>query len=152
MSIKSLLSMALTMGLLSGALGFLPTAQAQARRYYGHTSNYTSRYDHRKPMFSYKTGKILKGSLVGAGIGVGTGLLLDKNIGKTALVGAGLGAGTQALRYSPTLNRHPIVKTAGYGALTGVGVSALTRHGSLGKGAVIGGGLGAGLGALRNNF
>lgn len=149
MSIKSLLSMALTMGLLSGALGFLPTAQA--RRYYGHTYNHTSRYD-RKPLVSYKTGEILKGSLIGAGIGVGTGLLLDKNIGKSALIGAGLGAGTQALRYSPTLNRHPIVKTAGYGALTGVGVSALTRHGSLGKGAIIGGGLGAGLGALRNRF
>jgi len=47
------------------------------------------------------------------------------------------------------MRRHPIAKTAGYGALTGVGVSALTQRGSLGKGAILGGLAGAGLGALQ---
>ena len=131
----------LTLGVLSGMTGSLPQAQAYHR------------YDYqRAQLVDYKTGKIIKGGLVGAGIGAGTGLLLERNVGRNALLGAGLGAGTQALRYSSTMRRHPIMKTAGYGALTGLGVSALTRRGNLGSGALIGGGLGAGLGALQHRY
>lgn len=141
MSHKGFWAALLTIGLLSGATGLMPNAQAQSRRYYDQA---------HRPLVSYKTGKIIKGSVIGAGIGAGTGLLLDGNVGRNALIGAGLGAGTQALRYSSTMRRHPIAKTAGYGALTGVGVSALTRHGGLGTGAAVGGALGAGLGVLQH--
>lgn len=162
MSSKGLLSILLTIGVLTGALGVLPSAEAH-RRYNHHHKNYyqgraysnNGRYnqDHyRSGLVDYQTGKILKGGLIGAGIGAGTGLLLERNVGRTALIGAGLGAGTQAIRYSRTMRRHPVMRTAGYGALTGVGVSALTRHGNLGHGALIGGGLGAGLGALQHGL
>ncbi len=101
-------------------------------------------------LLDWKTRKILKGGLVGAGVGAGAGLLLDKPVGKTAVVGAGIGAGSQAVRYSETLNRHPIVKTAAYGALTGAGVSQVQREGSLSKGLLWGGAIGAGVGALKH--
>lgn len=105
-------------------------------------------YDNRRhSRVDYQTGKVLKGGLVGAGIGAGTSLLLDRNAGQGALLGAGLGAGAQAVRYNRTLRRHPVAKTAAYGALTGIGVNALRRD-SLGKGALWGGGIGAGIGAL----
>jgi len=158
MSIKQVFGMALAICLLAGSAGFAPEAQANHGWYdrngHYHASNgyYGRRYYDRRGggLVDYKTGKILKGGLVGAGIGAGAGLLLDRNVGKTALAGAGIGAGTQAIRYSRTMQRHPIVKTAAYGALTGAGVSALSRRTSLGKGALWGAGIGAGLGALNH--
>ncbi len=146
-TMKQLWIVMLTLGVLSGMTGVLPQAQASHRYHQRYNHHYDNR---REPLVDYKTGKILKGSLVGAGIGAGTGLLLEQNVGRNALIGVGLGAGTQALRYSSTMRRHPIMKTAGYGALTGIGVSALSRHGNLGTGALVGGGLGAGLGALQH--
>lgn len=151
MSSKGLCALLLTVGILTGTLGALPTAQAK-HYYAGHydrRSYYGRPYQGRSGLVDYQTGKIIKGGLVGAGIGAGTGLLLDRNVGRSALVGAGLGAGTQAMRYSRTMRRHPVLKTAGYGALTGIGVSELSR-GNLGKGALWGGGIGAGLGILRD--
>jgi hypothetical protein len=144
MSLRGFWALLLMIGMLSGSLCPFPTAEAHRR------GSYHRYYDQRRqPLVDYKTGKIIKGGLIGAGIGAGTGLLMDGNVGRNAVIGAGLGAGTQALRYSSTMRRHPIVKTAGYGALSGVGVSALTRRGSLGKGAAWGGLAGAGLGALQ---
>lgn len=154
--------MVLAIGLLAGSTGWMPEAQAKHGRYdhHGryHSNNghhyaygrYRDRYydNRRHGWVDYKTGKIIKGGLVGAGIGAGAGLLLDRNVGKSALIGAGLGAGTQAVRYSSTMRRHPIVKTAAYGALAGTGVSALSRRGSLGKGALWGAAIGTGVGAL----
>lgn len=136
---KKIFSLALASALLAGGLAFTPQAHAQNRY-----------YDNRRHAWvDYKTGKILKGGLVGAGVGAGAGLLLDRNVGKSALVGAGIGAGTQAVRYSDTMHRHPIVKTAAYGALAGTGVSAATGR-RLGHGAAWGGAIGAGLGALKH--
>jgi hypothetical protein len=142
--------------LLGTGLGFV-APEAQARQNYWqdkhgrvHHNGHQYYYDRRHNSWAdYQTGKILKGGLVGAGIGAGASLLLDRNVGKGALLGAGLGAGTQAVRYSRTMQRHPIAKTAAYGALTGVGVNALRRDG-LGKGALWGGGIGAGIGALQH--
>jgi hypothetical protein len=160
MSIKSLGSVMVVASLLAGALGLFPEAQAQGRydhygRYHsdhGHWSRAYGRYSdydrRRHGWMDDRTGKILKGGLVGAGIGAGAGLLLDRNVGKTTLVGAGVGAGTQAVRYSRYMHHHPIVKTAAYGALAGTGVSALSRRTSLGKGALWGTAIGTGLGAL----
>lgn len=159
MSIKQLFGMVLAVCLLLGSLGVTPEAQAKHGWYdrngrYHASNGYYGRanrsYDRRGGLVDYKTGKIIKGGLVGAGIGAGAGLLLDRNVGKTALAGAGIGAGAQAVRYSRTMHRHPIVKTAAYGALTGAGVSALSRRTSLGKGALWGAGVGAGLGALNH--
>jgi len=142
MRTKGLWSILLVFTVLLGSLVSMPSAQAyRHHRYY---------YDQNHRMVDYKTGKILKGGLVGAGIGAGTGLLMDGNVGRNILIGAGLGAGTQAVRYSSTMRRHPIVKTASYGALAGVGVSSLTRRANLGRGAAVGSLLGAGLGVLRN--
>lgn len=154
--IASALLLALT---LAGSLASFSTAEAKHYhnrhysrhdygRHYGHAHN--QYYDDRRGGgLDYKTGKILKGGLVGAGIGAGAGLLLDRPVGKTALVGAGIGAGTQAVRYSRTIRRHPVVKTAAYGALAGTGVSAATGR-KLSSGALWGGGIGAGLGVLRD--
>lgn len=99
----------------------------------------------------WKTQKIIKGSLLGAGVGAGAGLLLDKPVAKTAILGAGIGAGTQATRYSNYMNRHPIVKTATYGALAGAGASQLSREGSIGKGALWGAAIGTGVGVIRDS-
>lgn len=154
------LSLTIIASLLAGSASLLPAAEA--KHYYGHQNVYQGNngnhygqykdryYDNRRHAWvDYKTGKIIKGGLVGAGLGLGAGLLLDRNIGKSTLAGAGIGAGTQAVRYSDTLHRHPVVKTGAYGALAGAGVSAATGK-SLGKGTLLGGALGAGLGALRN--
>jgi hypothetical protein len=156
MRIERILSMLLTAAVLSSGLLIAPEAHAKNKYWrdnrgrvhdnYGHQYYYDKR---RSSWVDYQTGKILKGGLVGAGIGAGASLLLDRNVGKGALLGAGLGAGTQAVRYSSTMHRHPIAKTAAYGALAGVGVNALRRDG-LGKGALWGGGIGAGLGALQH--
>ena len=147
MSARRFWALLLVLGFLAGILGNAPTASAHSR----YSNHYYHRYyDRPRPLVGYKSGKIIKGGLIGAGIGAGTGLLMDGNVGRNALIGAGLGAGTQAMRYSRTMRHHPILKTAGYGALTGVGVSALTSRGDLGKGALWGGAVGAGLGALRN--
>ena len=101
-------------------------------------------------LINWRTQKILKGGLVGAGIGAGAGVLLNKPVGRTAILGTGIGAGTQAVRYSRTMNRHPIVKTAAYGALAGAGASQLTREGSIKKGTLWGAAIGTGVGALRH--
>ena len=125
-------------------------ATADAKHYRGYNRYDQGRhYDNRRGGIDYKTGKIIKGGVVGAGIGAGAGLLLDRPVGRTALVGAGIGAGTQAVRYSRTMHRHPVVKTAAYGALAGTGVQA-ARGRRLAPGALWGGGIGAGIGALRN--
>jgi len=152
MMMKRFMSMLLLAFLAFGTVASTQSAQAgyYDRKGHYHSGKRTYYYDQRRhEWFDYKTGKILKGGLIGAGIGAGAGLLLERNVGKTALVGAGLGAGTQAVRYSSTLQRHPILKTATYGALAGTGVSAATGK-RLGTGAILGGALGAGVGALKN--
>jgi hypothetical protein len=153
MMFKRMLSLAMLTTLTLGTASFTQQAHAGYYDRYGnhHSGQKPTRYydSRRHAWFSYKTGKIVKGGLIGAGIGVGTGLLFDRNVGKTALAGAGIGAGTQAIRYSDTMQRHPIIKTGAYGALAGAGVSAVTGH-KLGKGALLGGALGTGLGALKN--
>lgn len=138
---KYFMSLAILFCLLFSAGFIAQDAQAGQGKYH---------YDQKRHAWvDYQTGKIIKGGLVGAGIGAGAGLLLDKNVGKSALAGAGIGAGTQAVRYSKTMQRHPILKTGAYGALAGAGVSAATGK-KLGKGAVVGGVLGTGLGALQH--
>jgi hypothetical protein len=147
---KQLKSASLLALLLIGLVAF--PVDADARHYRGYSrynQGYSNRYYGRDRYADYQTGKILKGGLVGAGIGAGAGLLLDRPVGRTALVGAGVGAGTQAVRYSRTMRRHPIVKTAAYGALAGTGVSAATGR-RLGKGALWGGAIGTGIGALNH--
>src|SRR5688572_21110232 len=68
-----------------------PQGYYQGRPYYK---------DSRGRLIDYKTGKILKGGLIGAGIGAGAGLLTGRSVGRTALVGGGVGAGVQATRHS----------------------------------------------------
>lgn len=98
-----------------------------------------------------RSGQIVKGGLLGAGIGAGAGLLLDKPVAKSAVLGAGIGAGSQAIKTSTTMDRHPVAKTAAYGALVGAGASQLTGEGNLGKGALWGGAIGTGVGVLKNS-
>ena len=107
--VQKLMSLALLTTLVSGGLGVTQVAQAKhgyykhsnqgyhGRGHYNHPDRY---YDRRRNSWvSYKTGKIIKGGLVGAGVGAGVGYVTDHHIGKSALVGAGIGAGIQALRY-----------------------------------------------------
>lgn len=155
MRVKRIFSILLTASVCFGMATAIPQAQAKScwQDKHGRVHCNNGRqyfYDKRRHSWvDYQTGKILKGGLVGAGIGAGTALLFDRNVGKSALAGAGIGAGVQAVRYSETMQRHPIVKTAAYGALTGVGVNAV-RNKSLGQGALWGGGIGAGVGAVRD--
>ncbi len=119
--------------------------QGQHRGWYKHEDT------RQQPLLDWKTKEILKGGVVGAGVGAGAGLLLHKSVGKTALVGALVGSGTQATRYSKILRQHPVGKMAVYGALAGAGASQLTHEGSLGKGALWGAAIGGGLGFLQNS-
>lgn len=157
---QRILSALLLALLCAGSLASFLPAEAHPRgharysrhdhgRHHGHARNRHYHDQRRDSLVDYKTGKILKGGLVGAGVGAGAGLLLDRPVGKTALVGAGVGAGTQAVRYSSTMRRHPVVKTAAYGALAGTGVSAATGK-KLGSGALVGGAVGTGVGILRD--
>lgn len=156
-------ALGLLLSLLAGTFVWTPRAEARHYSYYGRDYGYHdygyhrgySRRCHRGYRGyggydrDYRTGRILQGGLVGAGVGAGTGLLTGRPVGRTALIGAGIGAGVQAARYSHTLRRHPILRTAAYGALAGTGVAAVTGDGrQLGQGALWGGGIGAGLGAL----
>jgi hypothetical protein len=150
---KVYLSLVLMLTLVGSGLN---SDSALAKHHHKH--KHCNHSDHRnwsqrnEPLFDYKTGKILKGGLIGAGIGAGTGILLNKPVGKTALIGGGIGSGVQAIRYSDTMNRHPIVKTAAYGALAGAGASQLSRReGSLTKGALWGAAIGTGVGAIKNS-
>ncbi|WP_373532186.1 hypothetical protein [Vampirovibrio sp.] len=144
MTSKRLLSTLMVATFLLTGTSLLPTADAKHYRNHGRYN------DARRPGgVDYKTGKIIKGGLIGAGVGAGAGLLLDRPVGRTAVVGAGVGAGTQAVRHSSTLRRHPIVKTGAYGALAGTGVSAVTGK-KLAPGALWGGAIGTGVGALNH--
>ncbi|MEB3286101.1 MAG: hypothetical protein VKJ04_01220 [Vampirovibrionales bacterium] len=96
---KALSTLCLGAMLFAGSAALL-TQDADARPRYRGYSGYDRGYDRRdRPMFSYKTGKILKGGLVGAGVGAGTAVVLDKPLLKTTVLGAGIGAGVQAIRY-----------------------------------------------------
>lgn len=158
---RQALSVWLTAGLL--IVGFLLPLSAQARHCWtdnhgrvhcdqGLHRGWTQYRDtrNRNALVDWKTKKVLKGGLIGAGVGAGAGALLDKNVGKTAILGAGIGAGTQAVRYSNYMRRHPVVKTAAYGTLAGAGASQLTRHGSIAKGSLWGAAIGTGVGAFRH--
>lgn len=108
-------------------------------------------YDRRRgSWFDSRTGKIVKGGLVGAGVGAGAGYLLNRPVGRSAVLGAGVGAGVQATRYSRYMRRHPIVRHAAYGALAGTAVNGMRRDASMGKGALWGAAIGTGVGALRH--
>lgn len=125
------------------------------RKHYNHGKH--KGWDHRRgypdnePLLDWRTKRILRGGLIGAGVGAGAGVLMDKPIAKTAVLGAGVGAGAQAIKTSSTLSRHPIAKTAAYGALVGAGASQLTREGSLKKGALWGAAIGTGVGIVKDS-
>lgn len=145
MIVKQLLSTLMAASLLLAGTSFLTTADA--KHYHRNNGRFN---DYRRPSgVDYQTGKIIKGGVIGAGVGAGAGLLLDRPVAKTALVGAGVGAGTQAVRYSRTLRHHPVVKTGAYGALAGTGVSAITGK-KLAPGALWGGAIGTGVGVLQH--
>jgi|GEM_PF-1979184 len=134
--------------MVMSGVGFSSLAQAEKGYYHGRPYY----RDNNGRFIDQKTGSILKGGLVGAGIGAGAGLVTGRSVGRTALVGAGVGAGVQATRKSRYMSQHPVVKTAAYGALTGAGASTLMGDGrKLGKGALVGGGIGAGVGWLKNH-
>jgi hypothetical protein len=162
MTPKGLLSFALTASMMMGAIGLMPQANASQcwrdshSRLHCNNGHRYSRYqgrdyyydDSRSSWVDYQTGKILKGGLVGAGIGAGSGLLTGRSVGRQSLIGAGIGAGVQATRYSNYMYRHPIVKTAAYGALAGTGVGSVTGDGRVGRSALWGAAIGTGVGAL----
>jgi len=159
MVIKRFFSTVMAAGMLFGTLAIaVPDADAKncwrdrnGRMHCDNGNHYGRYYDRRRNAWiDRRTGKILKGGLVGAGIGAGAGYLLDRPVGKSAVLGAGVGAGVQATRYSRFMGRHPVVKTAAYGALAGTAVNGMRRDASMGKGALWGAAIGTGVGALRH--
>lgn len=117
----------------------------------GHHKGWSKVYPDDTPLLDFKTRQILKGGLVGAGIGAGAGVILDRPVAKTSVIGAGVGSGVQAVKYSSYLNRHPVVKTAAYGALAGVGASQLNPESSVQKSALWGAAIGTGVGLVKNS-
>lgn len=117
---KKLLSLAMVTGMTLGTLGFVAPESAYADRCWrdkhgrkhcdnGRHYSRDGRYyydDHRRSWFDTRTGKIVKGGLIGAGVGAGSAVLLDKSVGRSAVLGAGIGAGVQAIRYSDWLDRR----------------------------------------------
>jgi hypothetical protein len=67
------------------------------QQYYGNGQYY---HQNNAPFFRGTGGKVVKGALVGGGIGAVTGVVLNRPIIQTGLIGAAVGAGTQAIRYS----------------------------------------------------
>jgi hypothetical protein len=149
---SSLFSVGLIVNLLAGGLAATVLEMnhpAEARCTYHGRPCYQ---DRRGRLIDSKTGSILKGGLVGAGLGAGAGLLTGRSVGRSAIIGGGVGAGVQATRHSQILRDHPVGRTAAYGALTGVGTQAvLGDNRKLGKGALWGAGIGAGVGLLKGH-
>ncbi|HEY9745631.1 MAG TPA: hypothetical protein V6C99_05390 [Oculatellaceae cyanobacterium] len=86
---------------------------------------------------------ILKKTVIGSGVGVGTAAIAETNMLTGGLVGAGVGAGWAVLDDSKTMDRRPLIKSMSKGAMAGIGASVVT--GGLGTlpGAAIGAGVGA---------
>jgi hypothetical protein len=97
---KAVVSSLCLVAMLAGSM-MAPFAQtAEARHRYD--DRYDRDYGYRggdQPLFGYKTGKILKGGLIGAGVGAGSAIVFDKPMLKSSVLGAGIGAGVQAIRY-----------------------------------------------------
>jgi hypothetical protein len=90
-------------GLLSlsmlGSMVIMPDS-AEARRHWRDNGRWSRDWGYRDRSYrSYKTDKIIKGALVGAGVGAGAAVVTDRPVLRTSLIGAGIGAGVQALRY-----------------------------------------------------
>lgn len=98
---KAAISSLCLVAMLAGSMmtPFAQTAEARRHyddRYYGRDYGYRG---NNGQLFSYKTGKILKGGLIGAGVGAGSAIVFDKPMLKSSVLGAGIGAGVQAIRY-----------------------------------------------------
>jgi hypothetical protein len=65
----------------------------QNRGYYPQRNHWRNNYGQSN------AGRIVKGGLIGAGVGAGTAVVLNKKILPTTLIGAAVGAGIQAVRY-----------------------------------------------------
>jgi hypothetical protein len=117
MNLKSLFSLAL-MGLMAASMVTPAFAKHHGHgtgHAYGHHNRYVNQqgygyfpgYGNRRPsyyrdgvpFFQTTGGKIVKGTLIGAGIGAATGAVFDKPILKSTVIGGAVGAGVQALRY-----------------------------------------------------
>lgn len=93
--------------------------------------------------------KIVKQSVIGAGVGAGVGAISgESSILRGAGIGALSGAGTGLVDSSRTLRDKPLVRSTAKGAIIGTGASAVTRR-SVAKGAAIGAGTGVGAHYLR---
>jgi hypothetical protein len=87
----------------------------------------------------------VKKGAIGAGIGLGAAALSDRSLMKGSLVGAGVGAGVGMMDNSRYFREHPLMKTAGKGALLGGGVSSVTGISGVLPAAAIGAGIGTGV-------
>lgn len=93
--------------------------------------------------------KIVKQSVIGAGVGAGVGAVSgESSILRGAGIGALTGAGTGLVDSSRTLHDKPLVRSTAKGAIIGTGASAVTRR-SAAKGAAVGAGAGVGAHFIR---
>lgn len=87
--------------------------------------------------------------VVGAAAGAAIGGLSERStIGKGAVTGAAVGVGTGLLTQSKTLRDNPLIRRSAQGAVIGAGASYATDR-SVGSGAVMGAGGGAGYHFLK---
>jgi hypothetical protein len=95
---------------------------------------------------------MVKGAVIGGGIGAGagalTGLISHQGIVRGALIGAGTGAGVGVIRTSQYMKRHPIARDVATGAAAGLGVgwAGSRRPGVALAGTGIGAAIGLGTG------
>lgn len=87
----------------------------------------------------------VKKGAIGAGIGLGAAALSERSLMKGSLVGAGVGAGVGMMDNSRYFREHPLMRTAGKGALLGGGVSSVTGISGVLPAAAIGAGIGTGV-------
>lgn len=115
-------------------------------------------YHRRHPVHAYfarhpKVHAAAKGAAIGAAAGAVTGLVTGRGVMRGGLIGAGTGAGVGLIRTSTTLRRHPIMRDVATGSAVGAGLGMGLGHhgsGSLGKGALLGGAVGLGVGLWKH--
>jgi hypothetical protein len=91
----------------------------------------------------------VKSGIAGAGIGLGAAALTKHALWRGSLMGAGYGIGVGLMDESVFFKRHPFVRRTAKGAVIGLGAAAVTGAAALAPAAAVGAGVGAGIHYLK---
>lgn len=93
----------------------------------------------------------LKSGIAGAGIGLGAAALTERALVRGTLVGAGYGVGVGLMDESYFFKKHPLMRRTAKGAAIGLGAAVVTSAAALGPAAAVGAGVGAGIHYLKTH-